>query len=114
VLRVLSRIPSPAGGTLTAAAAQRWYAGHDQVLCFTDEQAGGFYSSWRNYGDINTQVPEHVPLITWNVAGYQVAQAPSGAGKRFAVGGLSDSMFQLVPTMLKGLSTGWPWETTAA
>lgn len=117
LLRLIERIPHPGGGTLTAAAAQRWYAGHDQVLCFTDEQAGGARGGgyWGNsYGNISDYVPKDIPLITCNVAGYRTAQHESGTGKRYAIGGLSDTMFQLIPTMLSGLSTGWPWEIAAA
>jgi hypothetical protein len=107
VLRVLDRkVPQPSGGTYTAVAAHRWYANHDQVLCFTDEQAG-------LHGEVDHAIPAHIPLLTWNVAGYRVAHAPSGTGRRFAVGGLSDAMFALVPAMVKGLNTYWPWESTA-
>jgi TROVE domain-containing protein len=108
VLRILDRkVPRPDRGTLTAAATQKWYAGHDQVLIFTDEQQSG-------YGDPSDYVPKHVPLITWNVAGYKIAHTPSGTANRHTIGGLSDSMFALVPPLVAGLSAGWPWENKTA
>jgi len=40
VLKVLERLHD-LGGTNTAEAVRRWYAGHDRVLILTDEQAFG-------------------------------------------------------------------------
>ncbi|MFI7073479.1 TROVE domain-containing protein [Micromonospora sediminicola] len=90
------------GGTATAAALRRHFAGHDRVVVLTDEQAGVD-------GDVNEAVPGEVPMYTWNLAGYQHGHAPSGGRNRHVFGGLSDQAFRMVPLIEAGQAAAWPW-----
>jgi hypothetical protein len=96
------------GGTYTAAAVQRWYAGHDRVVIVTDEQAmtwGGPAST----DDVVASVPRNVPCYTWNLAGYQYGHAPSGLGTRHTFGGLTDAAFRLIPLLESHGAADWPF-----
>lgn len=104
VLRVLERFGS-LGGTNTAEAVRRHYARHDRVLIVTDEQAA------YHRQDPTEPVPGHVPVYTWNLAGYRTGHAPSGSGSRHVFGGLTDAAFRLVPLLESGRSAAWPWES---
>ncbi len=76
------------------------------MVIVTDEQAGP--SSWG--GDPLAAVPGHVPVYTWNLAGYRTGHAPSGAAGRHTFGGLSDAAFRLIPLLEAGADAAWPWE----
>jgi len=101
------------GGTETAKALRETYAGHDRIVIVTDEQYT--HSSWYGYGhtgNVNALLDQfNVPTYTWNLAGYQVGQAESGAKRRHVFGGLSDTSFRAIPALEAGLSQAWPWET---
>lgn len=88
------------GGTYTATATRTHYAGHDRVVIVTDEQA--------HDGDPGSIVPAHVPLYTWNLAGYRFGH---GAGKanRHTFGGLTDQAFKLIPLLERGTDQDWPF-----
>ncbi|MER7845456.1 TROVE domain-containing protein [Kitasatospora sp. NPDC096077] len=106
VLRVLERF-SDLGGTNTAQAVRTHYRGHDRVVIITDEQPGFGY---RNDGDALAAVPAHIPVYTWNLAGYATGHGPSGVAHRHTFGGLSDAAFRLIPLLEAGSDAGWPWE----
>ncbi|MEU9864387.1 TROVE domain-containing protein [Streptomyces sp. NPDC047971] len=103
VLKVLGRFGS-LGGTDTTEAVRRHYRGHDRVLIVTDEQA-----AYSHRGDPTRQVPDHVPVYTWNLAGYRVGHAPSGTGRRHTFAGLTDAAFRMVPLLEAGRTADWPW-----
>lgn len=103
LLPMLSRF-GELGGTNTSDAVRRHYAGHDRVVIVTDEQAA---NSW--HGDPTEQVPAHVPVYTWNLAGYQRGHGPSGTGTRHTFGGLSDQAFRMIPLLESGKNAAWPW-----
>ncbi|MDH6129001.1 TROVE domain-containing protein [Kitasatospora sp. GP82] len=103
VLKVLERFHN-LGGTDTMGAVARHHHGHDRVVVITDEQA---YGSWR--GDPLAPVPAHVPVYTWNLAGYATGHAPSGSANRHTFGGLSDAAFRLIPLLEAGRDADWPW-----
>ncbi|MEU6971201.1 TROVE domain-containing protein [Kitasatospora aureofaciens] len=105
VLRVLERFSS-LGGTNTAEAVRTHYRGHDRVVIVTDEQTGHGYRG----SDPLAAVPAHVPVYTWNLAGYTLGHGPSGGANRHTFGGLSDAAFRLIPLLEAGSDTGWPWE----
>ncbi|MFF3565757.1 TROVE domain-containing protein [Streptomyces sp. NPDC002574] len=108
VLHVLDRFHD-LGGTNTAAAVTRHYAAHDRVLVVTDEQA-----HWAPRIDPLAAVPEHVPVYTWNLAGYAMGHTATGP-HRHTFGGLSDAAFRLIPLLESGRSgpeTAWPWDPT--
>ncbi|WP_069812710.1 TROVE domain-containing protein [Streptomyces sp. TP-A0874] len=104
VLRVLERFTN-LGGTNTTEAVRTHYRGHDRVLIVTDEQASYHYD-----GDPTAVVPPHVPVYTWNLAGYQAGHGPSDGGNRHTFGGLTDAAFRTVPLLERGRDAGWPWE----
>jgi hypothetical protein len=89
VLRMLERFGN-LGGTSTAEAARRHYAGHDRVLIVTDEQA-----HYSHLGDPTAQMSPQVPVYTWNLAGHRPGHAPSGTANRHAFGGLTDRAFRV-------------------
>ncbi|WP_137990119.1 TROVE domain-containing protein [Streptomyces vilmorinianum] len=103
VLKVLGRF-GELGGTDTTEAVRKHYKGHDRVLIVTDEQA-----AYSHYGDPTAQVPDRVPVYTWNLAGYRTGHAPSGSGNRHTFGGLTDAAFRMVPLLEAGRSADWPW-----
>ncbi|MFE7075517.1 TROVE domain-containing protein [Streptomyces sp. NPDC057620] len=115
VLRVLGRF-GDLGGTNTTQAVREHYRKHDRVLIVTDEQA-----TYSHYGDPTEQVPAHVPVYTWNLAGYRAGHAASGggrgrgggagagAGNRHVFGGLSDAAFRMVPLLESARDADWPW-----
>jgi hypothetical protein len=92
------------GGTNTGAAARAHFAGHDRVVIVTDEQA-----SWAS-GDVDSAVPQTVPMYTWNLAGYRHGHTPSGTGNRHTFGGLTDQAFRMIPLLEAGRNAMWPWE----
>ncbi|TWJ06327.1 TROVE domain-containing protein [Stackebrandtia albiflava] len=108
VLRALSRWRNDGyfigGGTETEVAVTRHYRDHDRVIILTDEQAHG------NGPDVTRAVPAHVPVYTWNLAGYRYGHAPSGHGTRHTFGGLTDAGFRMIPLLEAGRDGTWPWE----
>ncbi|MET9552808.1 TROVE domain-containing protein [Streptomyces sp. NPDC006645] len=103
VLKVLGRFGN-LGGTDTAGAVRAHYRGQDRVLIVTDEQA-----SYSRFGDPTRQVPQSVPVYTWNLAGYRAGHGPSGTRNRHTFGGLSDAAFRMVPLLEAGRDADWPW-----
>ncbi|MEU4251864.1 TROVE domain-containing protein [Amycolatopsis sp. NPDC026612] len=89
------------GGTDTAGAVKKHFAKHDRVVILTDEQAA--------YGDVGQALPAHVPLYTWNLAGYRAGHAPSGGAHRHTFGGLSDQAFRMIPLLERGQNADWPF-----
>lgn len=92
------------GGTATQAAVQSSYHGHDRVVILTDEQA-----DYHSVGNVAASVPDHIPVITFNLAGYKVGQMESGSGTRITIGGLSDSAFKLLPVLERRSKGEWPF-----
>ncbi|MFE3268679.1 TROVE domain-containing protein [Streptomyces sp. NPDC059215] len=103
VLKVLGRF-GDLGGTNTSEAVRAHYRGHDRVIVVTDEQA-----AYSHYGDPTEQVPAHVPVYTWNLAGYRAGHGPSGRDNRHTFGGLSDTAFRMIPLLESGRDGRWPW-----
>ncbi|MCL7370084.1 TROVE domain-containing protein [Streptomyces ardesiacus] len=107
VLKVLERF-GDLGGTDTTEAVRRHYKKHDRVLIVTDEQY-----AYSRHGDPTEQVPAHVPVYTWNLAGYRAGHGPSGRANRHTFGGLSDAAFRMVPLLEAGRDADWPWQERA-
>lgn len=102
VLKILDRFHQ-IGSTDTGAALSRWYAGHDRVVIVTDEQTSyGLESALQ-------RVPKHVPVITFNVAGYKAGHGPSGTPTRITIGGLNDQAFKLLPVLESRAAGQWPF-----
>lgn len=89
------------GGTDTAGALRKHYAGHDRVVVLTDEQAGV------DPVGVDRSVPADVPMYTWNLAGYRAVSTPSGSYRQ-TFGGLSDAAFKIIPLLEVGESPNWP------
>ena len=90
-------------GTNTAVALDKSFAGHDRIVVLTDEQAAYHHTA------VTTTVPAAVPMYTWNLAGYRVGHAPSGAGNRHTFGGLTDQGFAMIPLLERAQSQSWPF-----
>jgi hypothetical protein len=90
------------GGTDTAGALRKHYAGHDRVVIVTDEQAG---SDGR---EVSASMPADRPLYTWNLAGYERGHALSSRN-RWAFGGLTDQGFKMIPLIEAGRDGAWPF-----
>ncbi|MFI7400136.1 TROVE domain-containing protein [Streptomyces sp. NPDC049541] len=103
VLKILGRF-GDLGGTDTTSAIRAHYRGQDRVLIVTDEQY-----TYSRHGDPTEQVPAHVPVYTWNLAGYRAGHGPSGKGNRHTFGGLSDAAFRMVPLLESARDADWPW-----
>ncbi|MEU1531847.1 TROVE domain-containing protein [Streptomyces fagopyri] len=103
VLKVLGRF-GDLGGTNTSEAVRAHYRGHDRVLIVTDEQA-----AYSHHGDPTEQVPAHVPVYTWNLAGHRAGHGPTGKDNRHTFGGLSDTAFRMVSLLESGREGDWPW-----
>jgi len=91
------------GGTETGAAVARHYARHDRVVILTDEQA-----HYGGHRDVTAAVPAHVPVYTWNLAGYRLGHA-AGGPNRHTFGGLNDQAFRMIPLLEAGRNAAWPW-----
>jgi hypothetical protein len=80
---------------------------HDRMLVITDEQAT-YWGGRGTIGDAGVygSVPETVPIVTWNLAGYQYGHAPGGKN-RFTIGGLTDAAFKIVPLLEAGRNANW-------
>lgn len=106
----LANHPANMGGTMTRDAIARHYSGHDRVIVVTDEQRFGYaWDSDARQGVFRGTVPDTVPCFTWNLAGYKQGHDEDGP-RRFTFGGLSDAGFDLIETLERGFSAGWPWE----
>ncbi|QIJ60741.1 TROVE domain-containing protein [Streptomyces sp. JB150] len=102
VLEVLKRFHD-LGGTHTAHAVRTHYRDHDRVLIVTDEQTAPY-----GPGGPAEPVPSHIPVYTWNLAGYQPAHGPTGP-QRHTFGGLTDAAFRMVGLIEAGRAAAWPW-----
>ena len=91
------------GGTHTAACVRASYRHHDRVVIVTDEQAA------HDPRGVTSSVPSHVPVYTWNLAGYRVGHTPSGAANRHTFGGLTDQAFAMIPLLEAGQAAKWPF-----
>lgn len=91
------------GGTDTAGALRKEYAGHDRVVIVTDEQAA------HDPIGVTASIPANVPVYTWNLAGYQHGHAPSGGQNRHVFAGLTDQAFRMIPLLESGRNGDWPF-----
>lgn len=109
--RFIKRTGEVGHGTQIARSVQATYKGHDRVFIISDMQTmndPGY--SWTGERDSTAAVPDNVPVYGVNLGGYAATVIPAGQQrKRFEVGGLTDSMFQMVPLLESGASAGWPW-----
>lgn len=93
------------GGTDTVGAIHANFKDHNRVIIITDEQATRTYLN-----QVNEAIPANVPLHVIDVAGYEKGMVPSGSENRHVYGGLTDSVFTLIPTVEAGATGKWPWE----
>lgn len=98
------------GGTDTALALRAVYDKEfTRVVIVTDEQQG------EDPVEIDQSIPQSVPLITLNLAGYRTGHAPSGTKNRVAIGGFNDAAFTALAIVDQiQLGDRWPWQTAPA
>lgn len=94
------------GGTFLRDALNSSYNNHDRVVVLTDEQS--HYSYTGNLENTST-IPDHVPMYTFNLAGYKSAFAASGLN-RYTFGGLNDQGFKTIEWVESGKDQKYPWE----
>jgi len=92
------------GGTATEAAVSTNFRAHDRAVILTDEQA-----NYHTYRDVAAAVPAHIPVITFNLAGYKVGHMESGTPTRITIGGLTDQAFKLLPVLERRAAGQWPF-----
>jgi hypothetical protein len=116
VLKVVERFRRLDGTDIPSAVRTHLRPHHTRVVIVTDEQTrpGWLPSNGYGYGGgrearIDDLIPAHVPLYMWNFGGYQHGAAPSGAGNRHTLGGLSDAAFGLIPLLEAGRNADWPF-----
>ncbi|WP_131739467.1 TROVE domain-containing protein [Actinomadura roseirufa] len=119
VLKVVERFRR-LSGTDVPSAVDAHLRGHDRVVIVTDEQTrpGWLPSNGAEWGGggparpIDDLIPASTPLYMWNFGGYRAGAAPSGAGNRHTLGGLSDSAFRLIELLeaRRAPAARWPWE----
>lgn len=110
--RFIKRTGEVGHGTQISASVRATYKGHDRVFIISDMQTmndpGYSYTGER---DSTSSVPDHVSCYGVNLGGYAPTVIPAGQRRRrFEFGGLTDSMFNMVPLLEKGTATGWPWQ----
>jgi len=91
-------------GTETERFVRKHYRNQQRVIILTDEQANR-----HGHRDVAASVPAHVPVITFNLAGYQAGHAPSGTPTRVVIGGLTDQAFKLLPVLERRAAGHWPF-----
>lgn len=97
------------GGTQTAAALAATFKNHDRVIIVTDEQTFGPHRGpWQ--GMVGSQVPDAVPVYSFNVGGYAPAMMDT-TSTRHQLGGMTDHTFAMIPLIEAGQRAQWPWET---
>jgi hypothetical protein len=104
-----------------AGALRKHFDGHNQVVIITDEQTkpghvASMYEQWGRYYlkevSLKDLVPVHTPVFMWNLAGYTASAAPSGSDCWFSFGGLTDQAFKMIPLLLAGSRSVWPWQVS--
>jgi hypothetical protein len=115
------RVPIPRGGSILQlmerfriesgtdayGAAHEHFDRHDRIVVVTDGENNGRFRSYAQ-----TQVPNAVPIYTWNIGGYEHAGDPGGPN-RHTFGGLTDAAFKMIPLLEAGRDGSWPWESGA-
>lgn len=101
VLRLIDKFRM-VDGTDSYAAAADHYDRHDRIVVITDgENNAHRYRSYEAAG-----IPSHLPIYTWNLAGYKHAGDP-GKPNRLTLGGLTDAAFRLIPLVEAGRNADW-------
>lgn len=91
------------GGTDTAHNIQRNLRPkfHNRVVVLTDEQSSSVSAA--------QVVPDHIPVYTWNLAGYRYGNSESGIRNRHTFAGLNDQAFKLISLIESGNDASWPF-----
>lgn len=116
-------------GTDIPGAVGQW-DGHDRIVLFSDMQTNRYYdrgslrSTWdartttryawgQRTGSAvpvkNTQVPAHVPIFGFNLAGYSTTEIGDPGKNEFELGGLTDKTFELLPILERRAKGEWPF-----
>lgn len=110
------------GGTSTVDCAEKALKLNpeaERLVVITDEQTSpsqGSYGYGYGYGGSRSNktfasiIPDDVTMVSFNLGGYAVAQAPSGTGNFHVVAGLTDAGFQMLSTLDSAKTGSFPWE----
>ncbi len=90
------------GGTETWPAIRAHFDKHDRIIILTDEQA-----FWNAQHEATQGAAYAVPIYTFNLAGYEVGNLPSGGHQRYTFGGLSDQGFAAIEILERGRDLDW-------
>lgn len=101
VTRFTKRLGEVGYGTEVVEALKATWDNHDRVIILSDEQTMS--------GRVGEQVPAHVPIYAFNVAGYESGMLPLGHN-RYQLGGVTDATFRMIPNLEAGMQAHWPWE----
>lgn len=107
ILKTLGKFRDMGGTDTPLAIKENFDGSYDRVILITDEQ-------YRSYGmSVNIHpgelIPSHIPMYTWNLAGYKYGQTENKPN-RYTFGGLNDQAFKLIPLLESGRDSAWPWE----
>lgn len=100
----LARTGEVGHGTDVTGALRQTFRGHDRVFVFSDEQSSTAHDA--------AIVAPHVPFYVFNLGGYAVAYAPSGANVH-TLGGMNDATFKMIEVLESRRSVTWPWQDPA-
>lgn len=90
-------------GTDTWGAVRRHLTPqHSRIVILTDEQADSGYMA------VDSLIGKR-PMYTFNLGGYRVGHAPSGAAGRYVFGGLTDRAFTGLAALESHTNEGWPF-----
>lgn len=91
-------------GTMTWQSVSRNYNGQNRIVILTDEQAHDSRSRLM-------QIPQQVPIYTFNLGGYRAAHTFQGEKGSYVFGGLTDAGFRMIKSIDDLQSGTWPWES---
>lgn len=108
------------GGTNTFGVLQGAYRNHDRVIILTDEQVNyrrrtypNFQGLYEDQSPLDKLVGPTTHVFSFNLAGYQYGQAPTGKF-RHTFGGLTDACFPMIDMIERAQAGRWPWEQVEA
>lgn len=103
ILRSVDKFkPYVGGGTETWPAVRKHFDKHDRIVIVTDEQA-----FWDGTHEAKQASEYDVPIYTFNVAGYQHGNLPSGGQRLYTFGGLTDQGFAAIEMLERGRDLDW-------
>lgn len=109
----------------SVVAAWNEYGPFDRIIVFTDMQDNpanyhgrphhNTYYSYSRRGatglsPVDGNLPEGVPIYSFDLAGYATANIDTGVPGRYVLGGFTDATFRMIPLLEAGRDGKWAWE----